>query len=162
MVRVGSVMTDIGAIRPDLARAFDVEERTVDAWIKENEEFSQAIKAARVNADARVERRLFERAVGFEHDSEEIFCARGKVTRAKTRKLYPPETTAAIFWLKNRKPEEWRDKQVHEHTGPNNGPIQTQQADDQMIAQLVAVAGQNPMVKHKLKETLRAALAALE
>lgn len=53
-------------------------------------------------------------------------------------------------------------RQSVELSGPNGGPIQLRQTDDQMIAQLVAVTGQNPMVKHKLKEALKAALAALE
>jgi hypothetical protein len=35
----------------------------------------------------------------------------------------PPDTTAAIFWLKNRRREEWRDVSSHEQTGPNGGPI---------------------------------------
>jgi hypothetical protein len=39
---------------------------------------------------------------------------------------YPPDTVACIFWLKNRRPDLWRDKVGLEHTGPGGGPIQTE------------------------------------
>jgi hypothetical protein len=38
---------------------------------------------------------------------------------------YPPDTTAAIFWLKNRQREKWRDRITSEMTGPNDGPVET-------------------------------------
>ena len=41
----------------------------------------------------------------------------GQVTLTPIIKHYPPDTTAAIFWLKNRKTDQWRDKQDVEHSG---------------------------------------------
>jgi hypothetical protein len=54
-------------------------------------------------------------AMGFEHDSEEIkVISMGKegsaIERVAIRKIYPPDPTAAIFWLKNRQSAKWRDK----------------------------------------------------
>ena len=43
-----------------------------------------------------------------------------------TTKHYPPDTTAAIFWLKNRQKSKWRDKQDHEISGPDGKPIETE------------------------------------
>jgi hypothetical protein len=47
----------------------------------------------------------------------DIRVVQGEIVQTPIRKFYPPDTTAAIFWLKNRKPGEWRDKQELEHTG---------------------------------------------
>jgi hypothetical protein len=41
----------------------------------------------------------------------------GDIVQTPIRKFYPPDTTAAIFWLKNRAPAQWRDKQEIEHSG---------------------------------------------
>ena len=47
--------------------------------------------------------------------TEKIFCSRGKVIRVETVEHYPPDTTAMIFWLKNRQPDRWRDRAEVEH-----------------------------------------------
>jgi hypothetical protein len=62
-------------------------------------------------ADARVERSLYMRAVGYSYDAEKIFCDKnGKVTRVPYREHVPPDVTAQIFWLKNRDPAHWRER----------------------------------------------------
>ena len=63
-----------------------------------------------------VERSLYSRAVGYSFNSEKIFCNKdGEVTRVPIVEHVPPDVTAQIFWLKNRKPTEWRDVQQMEH-----------------------------------------------
>ena len=80
-------------------------------------EFRQALKVSKDQADDRVERSLYERATGYERDEIDIRVVNGEIVKTPIRKFYPPDTTAAIFWLKNRKPAQWRDKQDIEHTG---------------------------------------------
>ena len=53
---------------------------------------------------------MFHKAVGYSFDSEKVFQFQGEVVRAKTREHVPPDTTAMIFWLKNRRPHDWREK----------------------------------------------------
>ena len=78
----------------------------------------ESLKRGKEVSDKEVEVSLFKRACGYEHQSEEIFCSKtGEVTRVPTIKRYPPDTLAAIFWLKNRKPDQWREKQEVEHKG---------------------------------------------
>ena len=72
-------------------------------------EFCNTIKNWKKFADDSMERSLYQRGMGYSHESEEIFCAFGKVTRVKTIKHYAPDTLAAIIWLKNRRPEVWRE-----------------------------------------------------
>jgi len=101
----------LGATNADLADFFDVSIRTIERWSSEHDEFCRALKAAKEEADTKVERSLYERAVGYSFDSEKVFQYQGEIVRAKTREHCPPDTTAQIFWLKNRQPEKWRDKQ---------------------------------------------------
>lgn len=103
----------LGATNDDLAKALGVAGSTIDLWIAENEEFSGSVKSGREEADAKVASRLFSRACGYKHQAVKI------VADAKTgaehivpyTERYPPDTVAAIFWLKNRRPELWRDRQ---------------------------------------------------
>lgn len=116
----------LGATDEDLADFFGVSIRTIARWKAAHEEFCQALKVGKADADDRVERSLYQKAVGYTFDGEKVFQFQGEVVRAKTREHVPPDTTAAIFWLKNRRPEEWRDKVHQEVTGKDGGPIQTE------------------------------------
>src|SRR5262245_40093251 len=105
----------LGATDADIADFFGVSLRTFMTWKTTKPEFLHALKATKEVADKRVERRLYERAVGYSVLTEKIVVSRGKVIRVKTVEHYPPDTTACIFWLKNRDPDNWREKGDHEH-----------------------------------------------
>lgn len=107
----------LGATDIEIADFFEVDVRTIYRWKATNEEFCHALKAAKVEADERVERSLFARAIGYEHDEVDIRVVNGEIVQTMVRKYYPPDTTAGIFWMKNRRPAEWRDKVEHEHNG---------------------------------------------
>jgi hypothetical protein len=100
----------LGAIDIEMADFFGVSLKTFTRWKVSKPEFRLALKVTKEAADERVERRLWERAVGYAVEIEKIVVSRGKVIRVKTIEHYPPDTTACIFWLKNRQPEKWRDK----------------------------------------------------
>lgn len=112
-----------GATGADLGAFFGVSETTICNWQNAHPEFKAALTEGRAVADARVVRSLFERACGYSHPAKKIFCHQGEITEAEYTEHYPPDTTAAIFWLKNRRPEEWRDR--HELTGKDGGAIET-------------------------------------
>lgn len=99
-----------GATDVELADEFKVSVTTLYNWRAKYPEFLQALKAAKDVADERVERSLFERAVGYERDSVKIFCQDGQIIQQTFRELVPPDPTSMIFWLKNRQPKLWRDK----------------------------------------------------
>lgn len=107
----------LGATDMEIADFFEVDVRTIYRWKGENEEFCQALKISKEEADQRVERSLFARAIGYEHDEVDIRVIGSRIEMTPIRKHYPPDTTAAIFWLKNRKPNDWRDKAELEHKG---------------------------------------------
>ncbi len=102
----------LGATDPELAEFFDVSPSTIDKWKARYPAFLQALKTGKANSDERVERSLYQRAMGYSHPEDKIFFPAGAAEPVvvPTIKHYPPDTTAAIFWLKNRRPEVWRDK----------------------------------------------------
>ena len=107
-----------GATDAELADEFKVSVKTLYNWRAKFPEFLQALKIPKEIADSRVERSLFERATGYSRESVKIFCGKdGEVTQVPFIEHVPPDTTAMIFWLKNRKRDEWRDKTDVEHSG---------------------------------------------
>lgn len=106
----------LGATDVDIADFFGVVEKTVNNWKTTHSDFLQSIKRGKILADSNVADRLYQRALGFEHDSEEIKVVEGSIERVKIRKIYAPDPTSAIFWLKNRQSKMWRDKQEIDHT----------------------------------------------
>ncbi len=120
-------LCQLGATDQEIADFFEVDVRTIYRWKADNDAFCQALKAGKAVADERVERSLFQKAVGYEQDEVKIFMPAGAEAPvyAPFRAKIAPDTTAAIFWLKNRRPDEWRDKVQTELTGANGGPVQT-------------------------------------
>jgi hypothetical protein len=106
----------LNAIDSDMADFFGVSESTFYKWKEDHEEFSEAIKKGKDFADANVANRLYNRAMGYEHSEDKIFNNNGEPMIVPTTKHYPPDTTAAIFWLKNRQPQVWRDRVTHDGT----------------------------------------------
>lgn len=109
----------LGATDADLAKFFEVNVDTIHEWKKVHSGFSDSIKAGKEQADSEVASKLFHRATGYEHPEDDIRTvsmgdgAGSEIVITPTVKRYPPDTTAAIFWLKNRRPDLWRDK-VHQ------------------------------------------------
>ena|SRR3569833_2522024 len=101
-----------GATDAEVADVFRVSITTLKTWKSERPEFLAVLKGSKAIVDNRVERSLYERAVGYTFESEKIFCKDGVVTRVPVREHIPPDVTAQIFWLKNRRPEEWRETSV--------------------------------------------------
>jgi hypothetical protein len=109
----------------EVADLLGVSVRTINTWKIEHPEFAAALKAGKAEADERVERSLFAKATGYTFDSVKIFQDKGKPVIVPYREHVAPDTTAAIFWLKNRRPDLWRDVSRQEHTGKDGGPIES-------------------------------------
>lgn len=100
-----------------------VSERTFTDWKSRFSAISSALKKGKAPIDIQVENALLKRALGFEYeeittevsfepytDKKGKTCTREVKHVKKTKKYVPPDVTAQIFWLKNRKPESWRDR----------------------------------------------------
>lgn len=99
-----------GATTAQLADFFEVSISTICLWRLVHPEFSEALRDWKAVADAQVERSLYERACGYSHDETDIRVVGGVIVATPIRKVYPPDPTSMIFWLKNRQPDKWRDK----------------------------------------------------
>jgi hypothetical protein len=113
----------LGATDREAAEFFGVDEATLYRWKHTQPQLCEALKIGKDTADARVEQSLYRRAVGYQHDDVHFSAYEGAVTATPYVKHYPPDTVAAIFWLKNRQRDQWRDVKVVEASGPGGGPI---------------------------------------
>lgn len=100
----------LGAIDTELAEFFGVTVTTLNNWKIEHPDFFESLKAGRALADANVGEALYQRALGYSHKAVKIFVHHGVPVSVPYTEHYPPDSTACIFWLKNRRPDLWRDK----------------------------------------------------
>jgi hypothetical protein len=104
-----------------MAEFFKVDERTINNWKEKHPEFFQSLKRGKDEYDSDViEKSLAKRASGYQYTevtkaiSKETDPTTGKaqlVTIKEVTKEVAPDPTSMIFWLKNRRPDRWRDKQ---------------------------------------------------
>ena len=128
----------LGAMDEDLASFFGVTVRTLSKWGKRYPSFAESIRAGKLYADMKVVRSLYKRAIGYTY--QEVISQAAKVSAVKakkedlidedlladssngfqtikvTTKEVAPDIRAQIFWLKNRQPQHWKDKQEVDHT----------------------------------------------
>jgi hypothetical protein len=102
----------LGATDVQVAEFFGVTVSTLTNWKKEHPEFLAALRKARTEADEQVVKSLFRRALGYRHKAVKIFAdaKTGSEHVVAYTERYPPDTTACIFWLKNRMRDQWRDR----------------------------------------------------
>ena len=106
----------LGATDAEMADFFGVSEQTLNTWKKKYPEFLESLKKGMAVADANVASRLYSRAIGYDAKATKFATNEGKITdKVEYIEHYPPDTTAAIFWLKNRQPGKWRDKKEVEN-----------------------------------------------
>ena len=105
-----------GLIEEQIAKNTGVSYSTFREWKKRFPALSAALKKGKEVVDRQVENALFKNAVGFMYEEETVTNA-GEVVTVK--KYSKPNITAQIFWLKNRKMKEWRDKQEVEQISHN-------------------------------------------
>ncbi len=109
----------LGATDVEMADFFDISKSTFNEWKKKYPKFSDSIKKGKDEADIAIVASLFQKAKGFTkkvkkavklRESETGVGSKEKVVMVDEEQYYAPDTTAIIFWLKNRQPDKWRDK----------------------------------------------------
>lgn len=110
LAKTAAALCKLGATNAEIANGLGVACSTVELWMVKHPEFGAAVKTAKAVADARVERSLYQRACGYECDEIDIRVVGSQVVQTPIRKRYPPDVVACIFWLKNRRPDLWREK----------------------------------------------------
>lgn len=118
-----------GKTEVEIAHSLGISPTTLANWKGKHPDFLEALKKAKDVADDLMEATLFQRGMGYSYSAVKFFfdSKSGKVVSQAYVEKLPPDTTAIIFWLKNRRPDRWRDVNKHELTGADGGPIKTQQ-----------------------------------
>jgi hypothetical protein len=141
------VLCAYGATDQELAEFFQVSTRTINRWKITHPEFADAIRRGKDSADDRVQDSLYHRAMGIEYEREQpmklkkvTYDDKGKKVSEEERievvmvkEVIPADTTALIFWLKNRRPDKWRDVHKHEHGKPGDFDGMTKEQLDDFI-----------------------------
>lgn len=104
-----------GLIDEQIAHNMGIKRQTLYEWENRFPDIADAIKKGKAPVDIQVENALLKRALGYEYEEtitevEELAGGHQKKHIRKVTKHCPPDTTAQIFWLKNRRPDRWRDK----------------------------------------------------
>ena len=111
----------------EMSQCLKIKEQTFTNWKKKHPKFFGSLNDWKTKADSEVVRSLYERACGYEHPEDKIFNNNGKPLIVPTIKHYPPDSTAMIFWLKNRDRKNWRDR--HEIDIPDDANLASLVAD---------------------------------
>ena len=119
-----------GLTKEQIAENMGICRDTLNEWEKKYSAISDVLKKNKEVADRNVENALYNKAIGFTATDRVVSTKKtveykdGKRVReisepcvVEVEKYFPPDTTAEIFWLKNRKPDKWRDKQNVELDG---------------------------------------------
>lgn len=108
----------------DIWKKLGISKNTFYEYQNKFPDFRDALKRGKAPVDFEVENFLLQRAKGYEYEEVQIEykpAAKGQKPQPtsikRTKKKVPPDTTAQIFWLKNRRPDKWRDRQERELIG---------------------------------------------
>ena len=113
-----------GLTDEQIAHNMGISLSTLYEWKNAYSEFSESLKRGKEVVDRQVENALLKRALGYEYEVISEKYELGILTERKvTKKQVVPDTTAQIFWLKNRKPSDWRDKPEGESVKDENEVI---------------------------------------
>lgn len=95
-----------------IAQNIGISDRTLYRWKKEYGQICQSLKKGKEVADYQVENALFKRALGYTIEIKEQKIDKYGCVHDLVKDVHiPPDTGAIAFWLKNRKPDKWREKQ---------------------------------------------------
>lgn len=113
-----------GLVDEQIAHNIGITRQTLNEWKKKFPSISDTLKRGKEVVDRQVENALLKRALGYKYDEitrepkyNEVTDQMEMMVTKRVTKEVQPDTTAQIFWLKNRKPEVWRDKQEINHSG---------------------------------------------
>ena len=125
-----------GLTDKQIAHNIGITEQTLNVWKNRFPSFFESLKRGKEVIDREVENALLKRALGYSYIETtkeslpvidpmtgEITGYKLQVTKTVTKEVQP-DTTAQIFWLKNRKPDMWRDKQNVHVEGNINNPFE--------------------------------------
>ena len=130
----------LGADDKKIADFFEVSEVTLNAWKKAFPDFLKSIKKGKEIADYEIANSLYHKAKGYQRKAIQFATFQGQITdREEYIEDVPPDTTACIFWLKNRQKAQWRDKTEQEVTNTSPQIVVATQNDANYLKKIADV-----------------------
>lgn len=141
-----------GLTNKQIAQNMGITEKTLYEWLGKYPQLSEALKKNKEIADFIVENALFKKATGYDYKEKVAEMVRdprtGEIIKQHIREVtkhQPPDTLAIIFFLKNRKPKEWRDKRyVYDDVDNKGGGPSAMEQLVQSIKQAEQERGKTP------------------
>src|SRR6516225_3599793 len=115
MAVVARTCCERGMTDNEIADILGISLATLYRWKLDHPAFARVFKLGKAAADDRVERSLYSRAIGYDYIAEKAAMTRHGQMTMRYRAHIPPDTAAAVWYLKNRRPDRWRDAHRHEH-----------------------------------------------
>ena len=143
--RIVREMAKLGATDMEMATALGITERTLNRWKHVYPEFCLSLVPGKEASNDRVERSLYLRAVGYDYEKTEIGWFQGHPTMIQVVEHVPPDPKAAQYYLNNRRPKKWRNRQ--ELTGANGKDLVPKTKHTMSRAELEAIAVQGRKAK---------------
>lgn len=122
LLQLGAWARD-GLTDEQIASNIGISRSTLSDWKNRFSDIADTLKKGKAVVDIQVENALFKKAIGYKtkvkkaFKLKEVLYDNGKrlqeterIEYAEEEMYIPADTTAQIFWLKNRKPEAWKDK----------------------------------------------------
>jgi len=117
-IEIAKVAGKGGLTDEEISESIGIARSTLSEWKKKYPEFAEALADGKKYSDEKVVASLFKKSIGYvDEDNVELFHFQGRVIEHKIAKRIQPDTTSIIFWLKNRRPDEWRDRHDINVTG---------------------------------------------
>ena len=110
---LAEMMAGAGLLNKDMAEILDINPDTLYRWQKVHPEFGEAVKRGKENPDKQVTATLFKEACGYwVEETDDEYSGDGRLIKRIVHKRWiRPMKTAYVFWLKNRLPALWKDRQ---------------------------------------------------
>ena len=124
MIEEAEKLAELGLTNEEIADFWGRSRRAFQYWLKKYPELLHTLKVGKEKADKNVEGSLYKKAMGYEYE-EETYEKRGNELRLvkRVKKQMAPDTTAQIFWLKNRLRKAWRDDRSLLLSGDKDKPL---------------------------------------
>ena len=108
----------LGATDTDIADFFGASPDTIKSWNKKYPKFGEDYRRGRTEADGEIAKSLYHKAKGFKQKVIKFATHGGEITdKYEYEEEIAPDTSAAIFWLKSRRPDLWNDKGADTESG---------------------------------------------
>lgn len=134
-------LAGLGLNDKQIAQFLDITQDTLISWRNKYQVVRRALENARLDRDLKVVDALYQRAIGYEHEHDDIRVAGGEVVITPVKKHVQPDVRAQEIWLYNRMPEQWKSRSAIELTGKDGGPVEHVNMTPEQAAEALAALG---------------------